>query len=141
MQFFDMDGVIEKKLSLSITEIFQKKGEKFFRKIEEEESNKIITKSGVVIALGGGAFMNGMIRDQIKKNSVSVWLDLDIDMIYKRTSVNKKRPLLENTSKENLKKLYEERKKVYLLADFKINCNLKNKNEIVNEIEKIYEDK
>ena len=88
MQFADMDNIIEKKLSLSIVEIFQNKGEEFFRKIEEEETGKIIKKSGFIIALGGGAFVNKTIREQIKKNSISVWLDLDIDTIYKRTNIN-----------------------------------------------------
>jgi len=141
MQFADMDNIIEKKLSLSIVEIFQNKGEEFFRKIEEEETGKIIKKSGFIIALGGGAFVNKTIREQIKKNSISVWLDLDIDTIYKRTNINKKRPLLKNISKQDLEKLYEERIKIYSLADFKISCNSKSKGEIVDEIEKIYEDK
>ena len=51
MQFVDVDDIIEKRLSLSIAEVFKSKGEGFFRKIEKEESEKIIEKSGFVIAL------------------------------------------------------------------------------------------
>ena len=58
MQFKDIDSIIEKKLSLSISEIFKKKGEKFFRDIEEKETINYLNKNKVVIALGGGAFMN-----------------------------------------------------------------------------------
>ena len=47
-------------------------------------------------------------------------------------------PLLKNSSKEDLKKIYNDRKKIYSLADFKIQCTLKNKDQIINEIVKIY---
>tara|TARA_B100000029_G_C17111048_1_gene791521 strand:+ start:47 stop:526 length:480 start_codon:yes stop_codon:yes gene_type:complete len=139
MQFVDTDDIIKKRLSLSITKIFKTKGESFFREIEEEESIKLVKKEGLIIALGGGAFMNSIIRENIKKSSLSVWLDLSIDKIFERTKMNKKRPLLHNISKEDLKKLYEERKKTYSLADFRIDCNSKEKNKIVEEIKKLYE--
>tara|TARA_B100002052_G_C15856527_1_gene587787 strand:- start:516 stop:1022 length:507 start_codon:yes stop_codon:yes gene_type:complete len=139
MEFIDTDDIIEKRLSLSISTIFETKGEDYFRSIEEEESLKLFKKKGLVIALGGGAFMNDKIRENIKKTTFSVWLDLNIDEIFKRVSMNKKRPLLHNNSKESLQKLYDQRKKTYSLADYKINCNFKNKNEIVDQIKKLYE--
>ena len=58
MEFKDIDSIIEKKLSLSISEIFKKKGEKFFRDIEEKETINYLNKNKVVLALGGGAFLN-----------------------------------------------------------------------------------
>jgi len=139
MQFVDTDDVIEKRLSLSITKIFKIKGESFFRKIEEEESIKLVKKEGLVIALGGGTFMNNIIRENIKKSSFSVWLDLNSDEVFKRARMNKKRPLLYNNSEDDFKKLYEERKKIYSLANCRIDCNSKNKNEIAEEIKKLYE--
>ena len=142
MQFKDIDRIIEEKLSLSITDIFEKRGEEFFRKIEMEESIKLTEKKGFVIALGGGAFINDTIRKNVKKSCFSVWLQLDIDEIFERTKNNQKRPLLNrNNSKEELDKLYKERKEIYSMADCKIDCNKKDKNEIVKEIKKIYENK
>ena len=138
-EFIDIDYIIEEKLSLSIFQIFQDKGEKFFRKIEEEESMKYLKKNGAIIALGGGAFINKKIRKYVKENSFSVWLDLDNSKLFKKLENNKKRPLLENISEKDFKKLHDERKKVYSLADFKINCDSKSKDQIVKEIEKIYE--
>jgi len=138
-KFIDIDNIIEKKLSLSISQIFESKGEDFFRDKEREETIKALKNENIVIALGGGAFMDETIRENIKKSSFSVWLDIDIDEIFKRIKSNKKRPLLKNISKESLEKLCEERKKTYLLADCKINCNLKTKNEIVEKIKKLYE--
>ena len=138
--FKDIDKIIETKLSLSITDIFEKKGEKFFREIEEKETLIHLKDENIVIALGGGAFLNEKIRENIKKFSVSFWLDLNNKQVFQRISVNKKRPLLNNKSTEkDVEKLYEKRKDIYSLADYRINCNFKNKNEIVKEILKIYE--
>ena len=139
MEFADIDDIIEKKNSLSISEIFELRGEKSFRNEEEKESIKTLKKSNIIIALGGGAFINKNIRDEIKKGSVSIWLDLNVEMIYKRTKLNKKRPLLKNSSDEELKKIYEERERIYSLSDFRVDCNLKNKDQIITEIVKIYE--
>ena len=138
MQFADVDDIIEKKNGLSISMIFEQRGEKTFRQEEEVESKNALKRSNIIIALGGGAFINKNIRDEIKKNSVSIWLDLDVEMLYKRVNLNQKRPLLKNSSKEDLKKIYNDRKKIYSLADFKIQCTLKNKDQIINEIVKIY---
>ena len=140
MKFADTDTVIENKLSLSILEIFKVKGEEFFRKLEVEESIKLAEKEGFVIALGGGAFMNDKIREKIKKSCFSVYLQLSIDKLFERTKNNQKRPLLNtDESKKELSKLYKERKEIYSMADYKIDCDSKTKNEIVEEIKKVYE--
>ena len=141
MGFADIDSIIEKKVGLSISEIFENKGEKTFREEEEKESKKILKKTNLVIALGGGAFINENIRNEIKKSSFSVWLDLDVKMLYKRVKESKKRPLLKNSSEEELIKIYNLRKKIYSLADFKVQCGSKNKEQIINEVLQIYEDR
>ena len=141
MGFADIDSIIEKKVGLSISEIFENKGEKAFREEEEKESKKILKKTNLVIALGGGAFINENIRNEIKKSSFSVWLDLDVKMLYKRVKESKKRPLLKSSSEEELIKIYNLRKKIYSLADFKVQCGSKNKEQITNEVLQIYEDR
>ena len=138
MDFADTDNIIEQKLSLSVSKIFEIKGEEFFRMMEEKEIQELINKTNIIIALGGGTFMNKIIREKIKRNAVSIWLDLDISELYKRTKINKKRPLLIDMSEDDLKKLYDKRKKIYSLADFKIDCNNKNKDEITEEIKEFY---
>ena len=141
MGFADVDAIIEKKVGLSVSEIFEKKGEKAFRDVEEIESKKILKKTNLIVALGGGAFINENIRNEIKKSSISVWLDLDIKILYKRVKESKKRPLLKNSSEEELIKIYNLRKKIYSLADFKVQCSFKNKEQIINEVLQIYEDR
>ena len=140
MEFKDIDTIIEKKLSLSIAEIFRKRGEKFFRDIEEKETINCLNKKNVVIALGGGAFLSQKIRDESNKTGISFWLDLDSKVIFQRIKTNKKRPLLSaNTSENEIKKLCKSREMAYSLSNYKIDCNSKNKNQIIKEIIKIYE--
>ena len=141
IQFEDIDEIIERKLSLSIKEIFETKGEKFFREIEEKVSIKLLQKKRIIIALGGGAFLNNLIRKNLKKFSISIWLDLNPKYIFQRIKKNKRRPLLNQAkSEKDVEEIYKKRKAIYSLADFRINCNLKAKYAIVKEITKIYED-
>ena len=140
LKFIDTDTNIEKKCSMKISEIFKKKGEDFFRLQEEKEVLESVKKNKCVIALGGGAFMNKKVRETILKNSVSIWMDVSLKTLNKRIKWNKKRPLLkdENTE-EKIKELYAERKNIYKLAKYKINCNSMTKTEIAEKIIFYYE--
>jgi shikimate kinase len=135
MEFIDTDENIEEKCSMSISEIFKKKGEKFFRIEEQKEVLKSNKKSNCVIALGGGAFINETIRNAILKNAISMWLDTDLKTLNKRIKWNKKRPLVSRkNNQKKINELYLERKNIYKLADHKINCNNLNKENIVKRI-------
>ena len=138
--FIDTDLNIEKKYSMKISEIFKKKGEKFFRIEEEKEILKSLKKNNCVIALGGGAFVNKTVRDKILKDSISIWLDINLKILNKRVKWNKKRPLLnEEDSQMKINKLYNERKNIYKLAKYRINCNNLSKANIANKIIVYYE--
>ena len=138
--FIDTDLNIEKKYSMKITEIFKKMGEDFFRIQEKKEVLESLNKKECVIALGGGAFIEKAVRDKILKNSLSVWLDINLKTLNKRIKWNKKRPLLEGkNTQEIINKLYAERKNVYKLAKYKINCNNLSKENVVKKIINFYE--
>ena len=140
LEFVDTDTRIEEKYLMKINAIFKKKGEKFFRLEEEKEVLKSLKKNNRVIALGGGAFINTTIRNNILKNTVSIWLDSDLEILNKRTKWNKKRPLLnKENSKIVINKLYEERKSIYKLANYKIDCTDLSKENIANKIIIFYE--
>ena len=140
LKFIDIDANIEKKNSMSIREIFKKKGEKFFRMVEEKEVLKSLEKKNCIIALGGGAFMNKILRENILKNSISIWLNVDIKTLNKRVKWNQKRPLLkEENNQKKLTELYTERKDIYKLANHKITCDELSKENIVKKIITLYE--
>ena len=70
LKFIDTDLNVEKKCSMKITEIFEKKGKDFFRLQEENEVLESLKKNNCIIALGGGAFMNKNVRNLILENSI-----------------------------------------------------------------------
>ena len=138
--FVDIDRLIEAKEGASINLIFKKKGENYFRKIENDITLSELKKSNSVISLGGGAFLNNMIRLSAKKLTTSFWLDVSIDELIKRLKKNKQRPLLfKKNMSETVKKIYFDRKKIYNEADYKIKCNFLKSEEIVNKILYLYE--
>ena len=138
--FEDLDARIENRESLTVKKIFDLKGESYFRKVEETECLKIINVKSRIIALGGGTFINQRVRNEIKKTCFSVWLDLPPKEIFARVRAKKERPLLMNTkSISDVENIYLNRKKIYALADYRLDCASKTKEQIVKEIEKIYE--
>jgi shikimate kinase len=140
LKFIDTDANIEKNCLMKISEIFKRKGEKFFRLQEKKEVLKLLKESNSVIALGGGAFIDKTVRDNILKNAISIWLDTNLKDLNKRTKWNNKRPLLnkENSQKE-INKLYEDRKGIYKLANYRINCDNLSKKNIAKKIITLYE--
>ena len=140
LKFIDIDASIEKKNSMTINEILKKKGEKFFRIEEEKEVLKSLEKSNCVIALGGGAFMNKILRESILKNAISIWLNVNVKILNTRVQWNRKRPLLkEENNQKKLTKLYAKRKGIYELANHKIACDKLSKENVAEKIIALYE--
>ena len=141
LQFYDIDQIIEKELEMNISDIFEKKGEKFFRDIEEKTTLKILKKKWIVVSLGGGAFINKKIREEILKNHLSFWLNWNSKTLIQRIKKNIKRPIALKSSTSELIDLIKKRSVVYSKSKYKINCEKLSKNEIVNGIINIYENK
>ena len=141
LKFKDTDQLIESHEKMKIREIFDQKGEDFFRSLEEKIVLKNLKISGQVVALGGGSFINKKIRSEVLKNSVSFWLNWKNDVILKRIKSSKKRPKLDFLNDKDILKLINLRAKIYFKADCKINCDNLNKFQIAKKILKIYETK
>jgi len=139
LNFIDVDNVIENELGLSIKKIFETKGENYFRKFEEKTTLKKLKSSSTVISLGGGAFSNKEIRKEVIKNHISFWLNWSDDILLNRIKNSKKRPLAFNSSENEIIDLIKKRSNIYSKALYKIECDNLTKNEIVQEILKIYE--
>ena len=140
LKFIDVDKIIEKKEKNTIRNIFEKKGEYYFRKIEKKITLQQIKKEESLIALGGGAFLNASIRKEIKNCCISFWLDLDLKSLTSRLRIAKKRPLLDKDKlEESVYRIYSERKKFYNESNFKIKCNSMDKDEIIYKIKELYE--
>lgn len=100
--FFEMDTILEEKLQMSINEIFQTKGEEFFRNEENKLLDELITKKNAVISCGGGTFVNNSNIEKINQNGVSVFLNVDSKTLEKRLKNDDKRPLLKEQKIGNI---------------------------------------
>jgi len=139
IEFIDVDHEIEKKQGMKISKIFESEDEKYFREIEEEMTLKILRSKKTVISLGGGAFLNNKIRKEILEKHISFWLNWDPKTLVERIKNSKKRPVAFKSSKNELLQLIKDRYLIYSNALYKIDCENLSKNEIVNNILKIYE--
>jgi len=139
LHFVDIDNLIIENAGMTISEIFEKKGENYFRNLEEKITLKCLKKIKNVISLGGGGFINTKIRKEVLNNHFSFWLNWDELTLIRRIKGSKKRPLAFKSTDREIRAIIKNRSKIYSNAQFKINCNKLTKTEIVKKIIKNYE--
>lgn len=117
-QFIDSDEEIERAAQMSIPEIFEQRGEGEFRAGETRVIARLLKERDVVLATGGGAFVNPETRALVKAEAVSVWLKADLDILFERVSRRSNRPLLKTADpRGTLEKLIADRYPIYEEAD------------------------
>lgn len=120
-RFLDSDEEIEKAAQMSIPEMFAQRGEPEFRAGEMRVISRLLKETDLVLATGGGAFVNAETRRMVKEGAVSVWLKADLDILFERVSRRSNRPLLKTADpKATLQKLIEDRYPIYAEADLTV---------------------
>lgn len=119
--FVDSDDEIEKAAGLTVQEIFERHGEPEFRRGERRVIERLLNGPPIVLATGGGAYMDPDTRAMLKEKATTVWLRADLDLIWKRVNRRDTRPLLKRDNpKQVLADLMAARSPVYAEADFAI---------------------
>jgi len=119
--FLDSDEEIVRAADRSIAEIFERDGEDFFRARETEVLGRLLRSAPAVLSTGGGAFLLKSNRDLIDASGVSVWLRVDLDLLWQRVRHKTTRPLLRTANpRETLAALYQARMPFYSLADLAV---------------------
>jgi shikimate kinase len=139
MKFIEIDTIIEEKAGKSITEIFQQDGETTFRKMEIDITRDVAGEKNSVIACGGGIILNKINIDQLRENSIIVYLTASPDIILKRTSEQEgQRPLLDvEEPLKTINEMLKFRKPFYTgAADMAVDTSM---SDIDNVTEKIIE--
>ena len=143
IQFIDLDTFIEEKEQLSISEIFEQKGEIYFRKKEGEYLSELLDVNyDLIISLGGGTPCYGTNMNKIQELSSSFYLNASINTIFDRLKDEKtQRPLVANIGEHNLKEYIAkhlfERNEFYKKATNSIDINDKSAFQIIEEIIKL----
>jgi shikimate kinase len=118
LPFVDADAEIEQAAGMSISDIFAKHGEPYFRAGEARVIARLLDGGPQVLATGGGAFMHPQSRDAIRAKGISVWLKADYDVLMRRIKRRSDRPMLKTDDPaETLRRLMQERDPVYAEAD------------------------
>jgi shikimate kinase len=137
--FADIDEDIEKAEGVSIADIFDTRGEEEFRRIEQEALRKRIREvefgKPMVLALGGGAFVDPANRKLLDERGVTIWLDCPFPRICARVDGQTHRPLARDP--EKFQRLYDDRRDAYNKAEHRIEADTDDAAAIVAEILKL----
>lgn len=138
MKFIDMDDIIKKREGMKISDIFEQKGEPYFRDVEKEVAREVSKQSNLVIAAGGGAVIDKENIKNLKSNGIMICLNASPDKILERTKRYAHRPLL--NVPEPSKRVWEllaKRAQYYARADYQIDTTNLTIDEVVQKILKI----
>ncbi len=137
--FADIDEDIEKEQGVSIAEIFDTRGEEQFRRLEHEAIRKRVrdVEHGrpLVLALGGGAFIDPANRGLLEERGVTLWLDCSFPRICSRLEGQTHRPLARHPDK--IRQLYDDRRDAYSQAEYRIEADTDDAGAVVAEILKL----
>lgn len=132
---FDTDSIIEKTQGMTISEIFEKYSEDYFRKLEYDTIKMVCAGKHKIISIGGGAFENPDNRATLLKFGKVFYLKSDLDILYCRISEDSTRPLLQNENpKQVLENLLKKREENYQKAHFTIDTSSLSEDEIIGFI-------
>lgn len=135
LPFKDADAEIEAAAGRSVADIFAEHGEAEFRRGERQVIARLLDGPPLVLATGGGAFMNPETRALIRSKALSVWLRADIEVLVRRVKKRDTRPLLRGRDpREVLTRLMAERDPVYAEADLIIETSESPHDAAVNAI-------
>jgi shikimate kinase len=135
LPFCDADDEIEEAAQMSVSEIFERFGEPYFRDGERRVIARLLGGGPSVIATGGGAFAQEQTRKLILDGGIAVWLDSDLDTLVERVGRRNTRPLLKNGDpREIVGRLKAEREPFYAEAPIHVASGGGPHGETVNRI-------
>lgn len=133
--FVDSDEEIEKAAGLTVQEIFERLGEPEFRRGERRVIERLVNGPPIVLATGGGAYLDATTRALLKEKATTIWLRADLEVIWKRVSRRDTRPLLKRDNpRQVLADLLAQRAPVYAEADLTVDSGEGPANDAVKTI-------
>jgi shikimate kinase/3-dehydroquinate synthase len=123
LPFRDADAEIELAAGCTIPELFARYGEREFRDGERRVIRRLLAGDPIVLATGGGAFMDAQTRATIRQDATSIWLRCELPTLVRRVSTRSNRPLLQGGDPATiLERLMGQRHPVYAEADLVVDC-------------------
>lgn len=131
-RFVDVDGLIEDRERLTVSDIFQRHGEPYFRGVERAVLAEQVPLRHTVVATGGGTFVDVQNRAIIKADGAAIWLDVPLERLIARIPQDGRRPLAADRS--NLERLFHSRRAAYEEAHLRIDAGRAAIESVVDQI-------
>ncbi len=131
-QSADIDELIEQRERSTVSEIFAKQGEPYFRTIERAVLTDQLGSRHVVVATGGGTFVDPYNRTAINQDGVSVWLDVPFDLTITRLPADGRRPLA--ADRTEFERLFQMRRSAYQQAHIRLDAGRAGVDALVEEL-------
>ena len=131
-KFIDIDELIEHHEHMTVAEIFARHGEPYFRAAERAVVADQLPARHVVVATGGGTFVDPQNRAAIRGDGVSVWLDAPLERVIARMPADGRRPLAGDRA--DLERLYEGRRLAYEQAHVRLDAGRAGVDALVEQL-------
>jgi len=128
----DVDELIEARERMTVADIFARCGEPHFRALERELVQLLLPMRHVVVATGGGTFMDAESRAAINRDGLSIWLDVPFEELLARVPADGRRPLA--ADREQMARLFAIRQVGYEQAQLRLDARHAPVGELVERI-------
>lgn len=128
----DIDALIEARERRTVADIFSRQGESYFRSVERDILKLLLPIRHVVVATGGGTFMDAENRASMNLDGLSVWLDVPFESLLARIPADGRRPLA--ADRGQLERLFATRQAAYAQAHLRIDAGRGAAEEIAEQI-------
>jgi shikimate kinase len=128
----DIDWLIEARERRSVSDIFATKGEAYFRALERAVLLDHLNERHVVVATGGGTFVDPENRELINRDGLSVWLDVPLRTLIERVPADGRRPLAQD--RPAFERLYHARADAYRHARLRVQAGRRSVHDLVDEV-------
>ncbi len=131
-QAVDVDELIEQRERQTVADIFAKRGEPFFRALERAILLEQVSRRHIVVATGGGTFVDPANRAAINADGVSVWLDIPFERVVARVPKDGRRPLA--ADRTAFEQLYHSRRAAYESAHVRLDASRASVDALVEQL-------
>jgi shikimate kinase len=128
----DVDELIEARERQTVADLFAKHGEPYFRSLERQVLFEQIGTRHLVVATGGGTFVDLQNRAAINADGVSVWLDVPLDRLIGRVPADGRRPLA--ADRQGFERLYHQRRAAYEQAHVRLDAGRASVDALVEQL-------
>jgi shikimate kinase len=128
----DIDEMVEQRERMPVADIFTKHGESYFRIAERDVLTDQLGARHVVVATGGGTFVDPQNRSMINADGLSIWLDIPLERALARVPADGRRPLA--ADREAFERLYHLRRAAYQHAHIRIDAGRQGIDALVEQL-------